>query len=153
MNQNGDEKRIQQLFSEMSDGDRLRTPAFARVVQGASSSTSLFRIGLSRRLVFAFATLCVVMIAFALAFILPPLLQRDDTSSTKNDSGRKEANLDVYRDQLAELASDMEHGLIDSKQHDQDREELERRLLEDLSTTDQAKPKQSKLAFDGRSYV
>jgi hypothetical protein len=50
----------------MSDADRLRTPAFARVVQGASSSASPFRIGVSRRLAFTFATLCVVMIALAI---------------------------------------------------------------------------------------
>lgn len=66
MNQNGDEKRIQQLFREMSDGDRLRTPAFSRVVQGASSSALPFRIGVSRRLAFTFAAVCVVMIALAI---------------------------------------------------------------------------------------
>lgn len=66
MNQNGDEKRIQQLFREMSDDDRLRTPAFSRVVQGRSSSVAPFRGGVSRRLAWAFAMLCVVVITLSI---------------------------------------------------------------------------------------
>jgi cytochrome c-type biogenesis protein CcmH len=93
------------------------------------------------------------MAAIALAFILPTLLQRDDKNSSKEERGGKEANLAVYRDQLAELKGDMEHGLIDPEQHAQDRDELERRLLDDVSTPDQSVPTPTKAAFDGRSYV
>lgn len=100
-----------------------------------------------------FLVLCVLMVALALAFVLPPLLQRDDKTVNKDEGGRKEANLAVYRDQLAELDGDMEHGLIDREQHDQDRDELERRLLDDISTADQGPSKQTKQAGDGRIYV
>lgn len=66
MNLNGDEKRIQQLFREMSRDDELRMPAFSRVVQGGSSRVAPFRGGVSRRLAWAFAMLCVVVITLAI---------------------------------------------------------------------------------------
>lgn len=66
MNQNGDEKRIQQLFREMSRDDELRAPAFSRVVQGANSRTGATRAALSRRLALTFATLCAVVITVAI---------------------------------------------------------------------------------------
>ena len=100
-----------------------------------------------------FIVLCVLMVAIALAFILPPLLQRDAKPSDKDETGRKEANLAVYRDQLSELDRDMEHGLIDREQHDQDREEIERRLLEEISAKDQGMSKQSTQPVDGRIFV
>lgn len=100
-----------------------------------------------------FVVLCVLMIAIALAFVLPPLMQRDDKNPNLDETGRKEANIAVYRDQLAELERDMEHGLIDRDQHEQDRDELERRLLEDISTADQGTTKQVKKTVDGRLYV
>jgi hypothetical protein len=40
MNLNGDEKRIRQLFREMSGDDRARAPEFAAVVAAASSRTA-----------------------------------------------------------------------------------------------------------------
>jgi len=94
------------------------------------------------------------MVVIALIFILPPLLQRDSKATDDLDSGRKEANLEVYRDQLDELSRDMEHGLIDREQLAQDRDELERRLLEDVSTTDKVPAiGRVKQPVDGRSLV
>jgi hypothetical protein len=66
MNLNGDEKRIQQLFREMSRDDELRTPAFSRVLQGANSRMGAASVGTSRRLALTFATLCVVVITLAI---------------------------------------------------------------------------------------
>ena len=67
MNQNGDERRIQQLFREMSRDDELRTPAFSLLVkQGASSRIGATSVGVSLRLVLTFATLCVVAITLAI---------------------------------------------------------------------------------------
>ena len=65
MNQNGDEKRIRQLFREMSLDDGLRTPAFSRVMQG-SARVKAHGAVLSRRLVLTFATLCMVVITLAI---------------------------------------------------------------------------------------
>jgi len=73
-----------------------------------------------------------VMILIALAFVLPPLWQRDQ----KNNAAEvKEANVAVYRDQLRELESDLGNGIVSKEQYAQDREEIERRLLEDTSDT------------------
>lgn len=69
MNQNGDGKRIQQLFREMSRNDELRAPAFSRVVQGANSRTRATRAGLSRRLALTFATLCVAVITLTIGVL------------------------------------------------------------------------------------
>jgi hypothetical protein len=66
MNLSGDEKRIQQLFREMSRDDELRMPAFSRVVQGGSSRVAPLGSGVSRRLAWAFAMLCVVVITLAI---------------------------------------------------------------------------------------
>ena len=66
MNLNGDEKRIQQLFREMSRDDELHAPAFSRVVQGGSSRVTPFRVGVSRRLAWAFAMLCVAVITLVI---------------------------------------------------------------------------------------
>lgn len=82
MNQNGDEKRIQQLFREMSDDDCARTPAFSRVVHGASSRVSPFRAGKSRRLALAFAALCVIVIALTITSLRRV---KPDGSSTANE--------------------------------------------------------------------
>lgn len=87
MNLNGDEKRIQQLFREMSDDDRLRTPAFSRVVQGASSRVSPYRGGVSRRLALAFAMLCVVVITLAVVTLRhqSPVV-RDDQATAQEQT-------------------------------------------------------------------
>ena len=67
-------------------------------------------------------------------FILPPALQRSVESSRKTDDERRQANIAVYRDQLSELESDLKNGIVGQEQYAQDREEIERRLLEDTKT-------------------
>ena len=67
-----------------------------------------------------FWLICAGLVAIALAFVLPPLLERVPTDAREDE--KKEANLDIYRDQLAELAADMRNGIISPEQHQQDRE-------------------------------
>jgi cytochrome c-type biogenesis protein CcmH len=81
-----------------------------------------------------FWLICGVLIVIALAFILPPVLQRSDETSNKSDRERSEANLAIYRDQLAELGNELGNGIVSQEQYEQDREEIERRVLEDTST-------------------
>ncbi len=76
-----------------------------------------------------FWLIAAVFVAIALAFVLPPLLERGKAEA---DTGAKEANLFVYRDQLSELDADLQNGLIVPEQHQQDREEIERRLLSEV---------------------
>ena len=51
-----------------------------------------------------FWLICAAFVAVALAFLLPTLLQTDSdgAAGNKEDGGKTEANLDVYRDQLSE---------------------------------------------------
>jgi cytochrome c-type biogenesis protein CcmH len=75
----------------------------------------------------------------ALAFILPPLLQRSENAESVSDEERKQANIAVYRDQLSELEADLRNGIVAEEQYAQDRDEIERRLLEDTATTQSKK--------------
>jgi cytochrome c-type biogenesis protein CcmH len=67
---------------------------------------------------------------FALWFVLPPLLQK--SGAEKGDDLRA-ANVLIYRDQLKEMEADLKSGLVSEEQYQQDKEELERRLLEDVN--------------------
>src|ERR1700682_6282344 len=87
-----------------------------------------------------FWLVAAVMLLIALAFVLPPLLQRDEKS---NAAEVKEANVAVYRDQLRELESEMHNGIVSNQQYQQDRDEIERRLLDDVVTGDTTKPASS----------
>ena len=80
-----------------------------------------------------FWLVCAVFVAIGLAFVLPPMLQREENEEPDGDKSGKEANVDVYRDQLAELETDRNNGIVSQEQYQQDREELEHRLLEDVA--------------------
>lgn len=81
-----------------------------------------------------FWVICALLIVIALAFVLPPALQRSETNVLSDDE-RKQANIEVYRDQLSELEADRLNGIVAEDQYAQDRDEIERRLLEDVTTT------------------
>jgi cytochrome c-type biogenesis protein CcmH len=85
--------------------------------------------------VILFWVICALLIVIALAFVLPPALQRSEESDVVSDDERKQANIEVYRDQLSELDADLRNGIVAEEQYAQDREEIERRLLEDTATT------------------
>ncbi len=85
-----------------------------------------------------FWLICAVMVAIALAFILPTLLQR---AATDEEHSKKEANIEIYRDQLRELDADLANGIVSAEQHARDREEIERRLLDDVAIPEQPKAK------------
>src|SRR5207253_2743044 len=76
-----------------------------------------------------FWIIAALFVLFALWFVLPPLLQRVED---KNADELREANVLIYQDQYQELAADLKNGLIGQEQYQQDKEELERRLLEDV---------------------
>lgn len=76
-----------------------------------------------------FFFICAVMVVLALSLILPPLWQSAKDSQVED---ARAANVLVYQDQLRELRSDLKTGLLTQAQYDQDKEEIERRLLEDV---------------------
>jgi cytochrome c-type biogenesis protein CcmH len=83
-----------------------------------------------------FWIICALMVVISLWFILPPLFQRD--AKTETDEARA-ANLLVYQDQHRELEADLKTGLLSKAQYEQDKEEIERRLLDDVAATDKTR--------------
>ena len=77
-----------------------------------------------------FWIIAALLILFAFWFILPALVNRPGADE---DVERREANILVYRDQQRELDADLKNGLIGEPQYEQERAELDRRLLEDVS--------------------
>ena len=73
--------------------------------------------------------ICAMMVLLALWFVLPALWQT--VTVTKSDEARA-ANLLVYQDQLREMMADLKGGLLTEAQYEQDKEEMESRLLEDV---------------------
>jgi cytochrome c-type biogenesis protein CcmH len=80
-----------------------------------------------------FWVICALMVLFTLWFILPPFFQSD--AKTKTDEARA-ANLLVYQDQHRELEADLKTGLLTEAQYQQDKEEIDRRLLDDVAASD-----------------
>ncbi len=88
-----------------------------------------------------FWLVCALLIVIAFAFVLPTALQRNEKSQRAVADERKLANIAIYRDQLSELEADLKNGIVSQEQYAQDRDEIERRLLED---TDGVAPAKSK---------
>lgn len=96
---------------------------------------------------------CIVLVVIALAFILPPLLQRDDKNTQQEDSGRQAANVAVYRDQIVELQREMENGIVSPEQYQEDRDALERRLLQDVAVPEAGGAGKEKSGGATRSFA
>jgi cytochrome c-type biogenesis protein CcmH len=75
-----------------------------------------------------FVTVAVLLIALALAWVLPPLLR-----ARRGAGGveREASNLELLRDQLAELDADLKSGTLSSGHYAKARAELERRVLDE----------------------
>lgn len=82
-----------------------------------------------------FWLICALLIVIAFAFVLPTALQRNAKSQKAVADERKLANIAIYRDQLSELEADLQNGIVSQDQYAQDRDEIERRLLEDTAGT------------------
>ena len=95
-----------------------------------------------------FWVIAAVMVAIALAFVLPPLLAAEEVKPLDES---KESNVSVYRDQLAELEADLRNGIIAEDQYQQDRDGIERRMLEDVSGAGDAAAKPAPANSDRRS--
>lgn len=77
-----------------------------------------------------FWIIAALFILLALWFVLPALLQKPNQDE---EVERREANVLVYKDQYRELEADLKSDLIGEKQYQEEKEELERRLLDDVS--------------------
>lgn len=97
-----------------------------------------------------FWLICAGLIAIALAFVLPTLLQH---LAVADENDKELANVEVYRSQLSELDADLANGIVSPEQYRQDRDEIERRLLEDVASNEEGLAKKSKPVAAGRGAV
>ena len=84
-----------------------------------------------------FWVVVAVLIAVALAFLLPPLLR---LRPRKAAALRSATNVAVYRDQLRELEQDLAAGVMTRETYDDARREVERRLLDDVAEPEPEAP-------------
>lgn len=76
-----------------------------------------------------FAVVAAVLVLVALAWVLVPLMRVRRAGIVE----RTASNIEILRDQLAEIDRDLAAGTLSSAQYDQAREELERRVLEETA--------------------
>ncbi|RZI42037.1 c-type cytochrome biogenesis protein CcmI [Herbaspirillum sp. HC18] len=76
-----------------------------------------------------FLIAAALLLAAALAFVLPPLLRKEQAETHVQ---RDQLNLAVLRDQLRELEEDLATGTIDAAAYESARHELERRVAEEV---------------------
>jgi cytochrome c-type biogenesis protein CcmH len=80
-----------------------------------------------------FVAVCAGLVVLALVFALPPFLRRPRSGDAAD---RRAANLAIYREQSHELDRDLDAGTLSREQWQTDRDELARRMLEDLQPED-----------------
>lgn len=77
---------------------------------------------------------CGLLIAVALLFVVLPLWRK---SGKGNDVLRDLSNLEISRDQLAEMDADLRNGLLTQEFYDQAKLELQTRMLDEVKSTEQ----------------
>jgi len=82
-----------------------------------------------------FWLICAALLVVAVLFVALPLWRG---RSVNNAVERNAANLQILRDQLSELDTDLKNGLLAPELHEQGRRELESRVLEEVAGTGQA---------------
>lgn len=76
-----------------------------------------------------FWIVCALLLVIALLFALLPLLR----GSVKNNSVQRDhANLEIFRDQISEMDTDLRNGLLTQEMYDQGKRELQSRLLDEV---------------------
>lgn len=70
-----------------------------------------------------------LMLVIALLFVVLPLWRGNYKDSAVE---RKSANLEIFRDQIAEMDADLRNGLLTQEMHEQGKRELQSRLLDEV---------------------
>lgn len=84
-----------------------------------------------------FWIICVLMLVIALLFVVLPLWRGGLKNSTVQ---RDSANLDIFRDQIAEMDADLRNGLLTQEMFEQGKAELQSRLLDEVGEIQSANP-------------
>lgn len=80
-----------------------------------------------------FLIICAALLLVALPFVVLPLWRK---TGNHNDVLRDAANLEILRDQSAELEADLRNGLLTQDAFEQGKRELQARLLDEVKTTE-----------------
>jgi cytochrome c-type biogenesis protein CcmH len=88
----------------------------------------------------AFIVIAALLVAGALAFVLPPLI----SARRKSNVLRSQVNAAVYRDQMRELESDVRGETLAPEEYEKAKRELEARVLQDVATDETAEPAPSR---------
>ena len=86
-----------------------------------------------------FWIICSVLLLVALPFVVLPLWRsagNDAAGSNDNEVLRDAANLEILRDQSAELEADLRNGLLSQEAYEQGKHELQARLLDEVKSTE-----------------
>ena len=86
-----------------------------------------------------FSLLAALLVIAVIARLLPPLLlapKTGDACVKNTDNERREANLAIFRDQLAELEREHDEASLSAGDFEQSKRELQRRMLEDVQIED-----------------
>jgi cytochrome c-type biogenesis protein CcmH len=89
-----------------------------------------------------FAVIAAMLLLVALAWIIVPLVRRRGGAGIDPAA----SNLNILRDQIAEIEGDLAAGTITTAQHDEARREIERRVLDEAAPV----PQRSLTALGGR---
>ncbi|MDD2929929.1 MAG: c-type cytochrome biogenesis protein CcmI [Sideroxydans sp.] len=84
-----------------------------------------------------FWILCAALVAIAIVFIVYPLWRGAPKS---NAVARDAANLEILRDQIAEMDADLKNGLLTPELYEQGKRELETRVLEEVVPVEEKAP-------------
>jgi cytochrome c-type biogenesis protein CcmH len=82
-----------------------------------------------------FWVICALMLVIALLFVVLPLWRGSSKNSTVQ---RDSANLEIFRDQIAEMDADLRNGLLTQEMFDQGKGELQSRLLDEVGAVQSA---------------
>jgi cytochrome c-type biogenesis protein CcmH len=85
-----------------------------------------------------FWILAAILVAITLAFLLPALLGKGEAKA--DAITRDAANIAILRAQLKELDSDLESGLLQQEQYELARNELQKRVLEEVNSAEPQMP-------------
>ncbi len=94
-----------------------------------------------------------IFIVGALLFVLPTLWSKRERQA---GVARDATNVNIYRDQLAELDSDLRSDILTREQYEQSKRELQQRMLQDIpagETAPAASAAMSAATMSGKSNV
>lgn len=84
-----------------------------------------------------FWIICALMLVIALLFLVLPLWRGNLKNSTVQ---RDSANLEIFRDQIAEIDADLRNGLLTHEMYEQGKRELQSRLLDEVGEAQKVNP-------------